>query len=70
MCILVLISRYMRPEGPWQRWAFYKITKSRPKHPLRVTHTFDNHSIARECQDSSWLQSWGAYPTNFGLTMW
>ena len=26
--------------------------------------------IARECQDSSWLQSWGTYPTHFGLTMW
>ena len=26
--------------------------------------------IARECQDSSWLRSWGAYLVHFGLTMW
>ena len=41
----------------------------------RMTHTHTptpstTTRIARECQDSSWLQSWGAYPAHFGLTTW
>ena len=51
-------SNLLQPQQP--STALYGVTPT----PSTTTR------IARECQDSSWLQSWGAYPTHFGLTMW
>ena len=52
--------------SPEMHQTIYQRYKRAPATPTPSTTT----RIARECQDSSWLQSWGAYPTHFGLTMW